>query len=75
MVPLGEFKRQLLHVVPALLPDTCARAGLSDAGQPAEACFAFFTGAHLMSASHIDASALRSRCSLPAGIFEQVRWG
>ena len=65
---------RLLHVVPALLPESCDR---QPGGEVAlEVMLAFYTGDVLCRlGSHIDSAALKQRCSLPAGIFEQVGRG
>ncbi len=61
-----------MHLVPSLLPDTVNAAGNRAAGAAVVVHLAFYTGGTLLRYNHAERAYLKRRCSLPAGIFEQV---
>jgi len=63
-----------MHLVPSLLPDRVVTGQLGGDLQPTIVHIAFYTGGALMDYVHANKAYLKRRCSLPAGIFEQVTY-
>ena len=62
----------MTHLVPSLLPDDVIRVKHKADVQPTVLHIAFYTGNRMLQANEVERSYLQRRCSLPAGIFEQV---
>ena len=73
MVPLGSFHGQVNHLVPSLLPDNIPRIPAPSDKPLTIIHIALFTGVELLQGNFVEGKYLKSRCNLPAGVFEQVR--
>lgn len=74
LVPLEIGQAQMAFLVPSLLPVSVPRHPPKP-GQPfVDIYLACYTGGQLLEFAHYETAKLSQRCSLPAGLFEQVRW-
>ncbi len=71
-MPLSAHESELMHLVPSLLPDTVDAAVNRASDVVVKLHLAFYTGGTLLRYSCAERTYLKRRCSLPAGIFEQV---
>ena len=72
-MPLDQGGGRLSFVVPALLPDASEhRPGGAAGTSPIAVSLACYTGAALLRHNSVSRDVLRSRCTMPTGLFEQV---
>ncbi len=73
-VPLSGSaqQQQLMHLVPSLLPDNIPTARPNMDLKAVSVHLAFYSGEQLLPFAYAERAYLKRRCSLPAGIFEQV---
>ena len=62
----------MAFIVPALLPNT-VQSGPKPSVSPRIVHLACYTGAPLLRHNHVGHEKLSQRCTLPTGLFEQVR--